>query len=73
MQPSTQVTHIPDEGVIDPSVLFLVKVAAEVFTLEYNIFLSPFSGAVDLLVRGRGMPLRGANGSPVEASVLLYC
>ena len=34
MQPSTQVTHIPDEGVIEPSVLFLVSVAAEAFILE---------------------------------------
>jgi hypothetical protein len=34
MQPSTQVTHMPELGVTDPSVLFLVSVAAEVFTLE---------------------------------------
>jgi hypothetical protein len=39
MQPSTQVTHIPDEGVIEPSVLFFVSVAADEFTLEYNILL----------------------------------
>jgi hypothetical protein len=38
MQPSTQVTHIPDDGVTEPSVLFFVKVAAEELTLEYNIF-----------------------------------
>jgi hypothetical protein len=34
MHPSTQVTHMPDEGVIDSSVRFLVKVAAEEFILE---------------------------------------
>jgi hypothetical protein len=31
IQPSTQVTHIPDEGVIEPSVRFFVSVAAEEF------------------------------------------
>jgi len=34
MQPSTQVTHIPDWGWMDPSVRFLVRVAAEVFVLD---------------------------------------
>jgi hypothetical protein len=34
MQPSTQVTHMPEEGVTDPSVLFLVKVAADELTLD---------------------------------------
>jgi len=28
MHPSTQVTHIPLKGLMDPSVLFLVSVAA---------------------------------------------
>jgi hypothetical protein len=42
IQPSTQVTHIPDAATTDPSVLFLVKVAAEVFTLESDIFTSVF-------------------------------
>jgi len=40
MQPSTQVTHIPDV-VIDSSVLFLVNVAAEAFILDTNIFVLP--------------------------------
>jgi len=42
MQPSTQVTHIPDAGVIDSSVLFLVSVAADEFTLDsvFDILLS---------------------------------
>jgi hypothetical protein len=34
MQPSTQVTHMPEAGVTDPSVLFFVSVAAEELTLE---------------------------------------
>jgi hypothetical protein len=34
MQPSTQVTHIPDAGVTDSSVLFFVRVAADEFTLD---------------------------------------
>jgi len=34
MQPSTQVTHIPDIGVIDPSVLFFVSVAADLLTAD---------------------------------------
>jgi hypothetical protein len=37
MQPSTQVTHIPDAGVIDSSVLFLVSVAADEFTLDNDV------------------------------------
>jgi hypothetical protein len=39
MQPSTQVTHIPELGVTEPSVLFFVRVAAEEFTLEKDIVL----------------------------------
>jgi hypothetical protein len=34
MQPSTQVTHIPEAGTTDSSVRFLVSVAAEALTLE---------------------------------------
>jgi hypothetical protein len=34
MQPSTQVTRIPEFGEIESSVLFFVKVAAEEFILE---------------------------------------
>jgi len=34
MQPSTQVTHMPEAGTIEPSVRFLVSVAAEVLTRE---------------------------------------
>ena len=33
-----QVTHIPDPGVIESSVRFFVKVAAEAFTLD-NVFV----------------------------------
>jgi hypothetical protein len=41
MQPSTQVTHIPDDGTVESSVLFFVSVAAEAFTFEITIsFLS---------------------------------
>jgi hypothetical protein len=43
MQPSTQVTHIPEQGVTDPSVLFFVNVAADEFTLDrvVDIFIPP--------------------------------
>jgi hypothetical protein len=43
MQPSTHVTHIPEAGTTEPSVLFLVKVAAEAFTFENvsDIYLTP--------------------------------
>src|ERR1017187_6928229 len=41
MQPSTQVTHMPDAGTTDPSVRFLVRVAAEEFTFESDIWISP--------------------------------
>jgi hypothetical protein len=34
MQPSTHVTHIPEDGTTESSVLFLVRVAAEAFGLE---------------------------------------
>jgi hypothetical protein len=34
MQPSTHVTHIPEPDVTDPSVRFLVSVAADAFNLE---------------------------------------
>jgi len=41
-QPSMHVTHMPDVDVIDSSVLFLVRVALEVFTLEKDIYHAPF-------------------------------
>jgi len=34
MQPSTQVTHIPEAGTTECSVLFLVRVAAEALIFE---------------------------------------
>jgi len=34
MHPSTQVTHIPELGVTESSVLFFVRVAADELTLE---------------------------------------
>jgi hypothetical protein len=37
MHPSTQVTHIPEEGTTEPIVLFLVKVAAVAFIFESDI------------------------------------
>jgi hypothetical protein len=40
MQPSTQVTHIPEAGTTDPSVRFLVRVAAEELTLESVIAIA---------------------------------
>jgi hypothetical protein len=49
MQPSTQVAHIPLIELIEPSVLFLVSVAADAFILErvihflLDIFLEQFS------------------------------
>jgi hypothetical protein len=42
IHPSTQVTHIPEVDVIDSSVLFLVRVALEVFPLEKDIYRAPF-------------------------------
>jgi hypothetical protein len=48
MQPSTQVTHMPEVGTTEPSVLFFVSVAAEAFILDSDIFgfsfpfLNPF-------------------------------
>jgi len=42
MQPSMQVTHMPDAGVIDPSVRFFVRVALDVLTLEKDIYHAPF-------------------------------
>jgi hypothetical protein len=45
MQPSTQVTHIPDAGVMDSSVLFFVSVAADEFTLD-NVDDIVYSSAV---------------------------
>jgi hypothetical protein len=36
MHPSTQVTHIPEAGVIESSVLFFVRVAADEFILELS-------------------------------------
>jgi hypothetical protein len=37
MQPSTQVTHMPEMGTTEPSVLFLVSVAAEALILDNGI------------------------------------
>jgi hypothetical protein len=34
IHPSTQVTHIPDEGTTESSVRFFVRVAAEALILE---------------------------------------
>jgi hypothetical protein len=42
-QPSMHVTHMPDVDVIDSSVLFLVRVALEVFTREKDMGQAPFS------------------------------
>jgi hypothetical protein len=42
MQPSTHVTHIPEDGVTEPSVLFLVSVAADELTREYVIDIRSF-------------------------------
>src|SRR5450756_1969230 len=41
MQPSTHVTHMPEAGTTEPSVRFLVRVAAEEFTFESDIWISP--------------------------------
>jgi hypothetical protein len=43
MQPSTQVTHMPEMGTTEPSVLFLVRVAAEALILENGILGSLLS------------------------------
>jgi hypothetical protein len=40
MQPSTQVTHIPLKGLMDPSVLFLVKVAALLLSFVYAMMIT---------------------------------
>ena len=40
MQPSTQVTHIPEAGTIEPSVRFLVRVAADVLTRDRDMVSS---------------------------------
>jgi hypothetical protein len=59
------VTHIPDVDVIEPSVRFLVSVAADELTLEYDIDRSSFgisSSPVDriaLWVRPTAMPRGG--------------
>jgi len=45
MHPSTQVTHMPDAGTMDSSVLFFVNVAAEAFTFECSISLHSFFAA----------------------------
>jgi hypothetical protein len=37
MQPSTHVTHMPEMGTTEPSVLFLVSVAAEALILDNGI------------------------------------
>jgi hypothetical protein len=41
MQPSTQVTHMPEEGVTEPSVRFFVSVAAEALIRERVMFVAP--------------------------------
>jgi len=41
MHPSTQVTHIPLNGLTDPSVLFFVSVAAVAFTFVNDILNPP--------------------------------
>jgi len=41
-QPSMHVTHIPDEGVMDSSVLFFVSVALDVLILEKDMYHAPF-------------------------------
>jgi hypothetical protein len=40
MHPSTQVTHIPEDGTTEPSVLFFVNVAAEEFIRDSDIGFS---------------------------------
>ena len=42
MHPSTHVTHIPLNGLIDPSVLFFVNVAAVAFILVNDILILHF-------------------------------
>jgi hypothetical protein len=42
MQPSTQVTHIPLNGLMEPSVLFLVNVAALRLSFVYAMITSSF-------------------------------
>jgi hypothetical protein len=51
MQPSTQVTHMPEAGTTESSVRFLVRVAAEAFTFEMgaNIVFSCSSFLVPCL------------------------
>src|SRR5512137_2658280 len=53
MQPSTQVTHMPEAGTIDPSVRFLVRVAAEEFTRDRDMTSSFVGSARD---RSSGRP-----------------
>jgi hypothetical protein len=43
MQPSTHVTHMPEMGTTEPSVLFFVSVAAEALILESGILGSLLS------------------------------
>jgi hypothetical protein len=45
MQPSTQVTHIPLKGLIEPSVLFLVKVAALRLSFVYDMMITSFGSS----------------------------
>jgi hypothetical protein len=47
MQPSTQVTHMPEAGTMEPSVRFLVRVAAEAFVLE-NVMIAVSFGLFSL-------------------------
>src|SRR5512136_1392326 len=42
MQPSTQVTHMPEAGTMEPSVLFFVRVAAEALILESDMSFFSF-------------------------------
>jgi len=48
MHPSTQVTHIPEAGTIDPSVLFFVRVAADEFILDSDMSFLSFPGSIQL-------------------------
>jgi hypothetical protein len=47
MQPSTQVTHMPEMGTTEPSVLFLVSVAAEALTLD-NVIVGSLLSLLNL-------------------------
>jgi hypothetical protein len=50
MHPSTQVTHMPEAGTMEPSVLFLVNVAAEALILERDIVLLLLSAGQSFVI-----------------------